>query len=235
MSSPQSTVAIHSAGKSFHLEFSSETDHIAATIRHTGGFYEAEMLEDARSRLFFPQRAVDVGAHVGNHTLYFAAVLGMETCAFEPNAASFALLESNVRQNGIDQNCLLRNAAVGACPGRARSIAESVSNSGMAKVEPDPNGEVPIVTLDDEMADLQRVDLIKIDVEGGEFDVLKGASALLQRTRPLLYVEIMEPAFEGVHAYLQSSGYVCWKRFNATPTFLFLPSERLGKGARVEA
>jgi FkbM family methyltransferase len=225
-----SVVSIHWAGKSFPMEFSSETDHIAGTIRHTGGFYEAEMLEDARSRLFFPQRAVDVGAHVGNHTLYFASVLGMETHAFEPNAGNFALLQSNVAKNGIVQKCHLRNAAVGARQGRARSIEDSASNSGMAKVELDPDGEVPMVTLDDEMAGLTRVDVVKIDVEGGEFDVLKGATGLLQRTRPLLYVEIMEPALQGVQAYLQSSGYVCWKRFNATPTFLFLPRERLSNG-----
>lgn len=235
MNSAQSTVTIHSGGKSYLMEFGNETDHIAGTIRHTGAFYEAEMLDDARSRLFFPQQAIDVGAHVGNHTLYFAAVLGIETHAFEPNPDNFALLESNVAKNGIAQKCHLQNAAVGAHPGWARSIADSASNSGMAKVEPDPQGQIPIVTLDEEMANVTRVDVIKIDVEGGEFDVLKGASGLLQRTRPLLYVEIMEPAFQAVHAYLESSGYVCWKRFNATPTFLFLPRERLGRGDGAEA
>jgi hypothetical protein len=50
----------------------------------------------------------------------------------------------------------------------------------------------------------------------------------LARHRPLLYVEIMQPSFEAVRAHLAHSGYICWKRFNATPTFLFLPSERLG-------
>jgi hypothetical protein len=86
---------------------------------------------------------------------------------------------------------------------------------------------VEIVTLDEVLGE-PRIDVIKIDVEGWELDVLRGATVTLERHRPLLYIEAMQNQFDAVRAHLSAAGYVCWKRFNATPTFLFMPRERLG-------
>ncbi len=222
------SVGFEAAGKHLTLDFSSEQDHIARTVRLTGTFYEAELLADVRSRLFFAECAIDVGAHVGNHVLYFAHVLGLRTVAFEPNPASYAHLVDNVRNNGLEAACSIRNAAVGAAPGQVRTVAASDSNSGMARVEADPGGSVAMVTLDDEVLAEPRIDLIKIDVEGWELDVLRGAEQVLAERRPVIYVEIMQSKFAPVEHHLRQRGYVCWKRFNHTPTFLFLPRERFG-------
>lgn len=227
MSAP-ATVSFAASGKTLTLEFSSAEDHIARAIQNSGTFYEAELLADIRARLFFPRCAVDVGAHVGNHTLYFAHVLGMKTISFEPNPATYAHLEANIRNNGLDGLCRPRHAAVGSASGHVRPAQPSEANSGMATVESDPAGAVPLVRLDDAIHGEARIDLIKIDVEGWELDVLKGAEAVLGRHRPLLYIEVMEPQFEAVEAHLRARQYQCWKRFNFTPTFLFLPRERLG-------
>ncbi len=222
------TVGFEAGGKHLTLDFDSEEDHIARTIRHTGTFYEAELLADARSRLFFAERAVDVGAHVGNHALYFAHVLGLRTIAFEPNPQSYEHLVANVRNNGLAAACQTRNAAVGAFAGHVRAVAPSGTNSGMATVETDPAGAVTMVTLDDEVLSEPRIDVVKIDVEGWELDVLRGAGQVLTRHRPLLYIEVMQARFREVEGHLGERGYLCWKRFNHTPTFLFLPRERLG-------
>jgi FkbM family methyltransferase len=221
-------VSFTAAGKHVTLHFASEQDHIARTIEATGGFYEAELLADVRSRLFFPHCAVDVGAHVGNHTLYFSMVLGLKTIAFEPNAATFELLQANVRENGVADKCRLRHAAVGAAPGRVHTIASAETNSGMARVEADTSGDTPLLSLDDELKNDVRIDVIKIDVEGWELDVLRGAARVIEQHRPLLYVEASDATFAQIRAYLVTCRYVCWKRFNATPTFLFMPNERLG-------
>lgn len=222
------TVSFEAGGKQLTLAFGSADDHIARTIQQTGTFYEAELLADVRSRLFFAECAVDVGAHVGNHTLYFANVLGLRTIAFEPNPASYRLLEDNVRNNGLAEICRTRPAAVGATGGHVRTVAPSDHNTGMATVEPDPSGAVTMVTLDDELLAEPRVDVIKIDVEGWELDVLRGGERVLREHRPILYVEIMQPKFDAVERHLRDRGYLCWRRFNYTPTFLFLPRERLG-------
>jgi FkbM family methyltransferase len=224
------TVSFHAAGKHLSMGFANEEDHIADVIRKTGTFYEAEMLSDVRSRLFYPECAVDVGAHVGNHSIYFSHVLGLQTLAFEPNPVTFEHLEKNILANGLAARCAARNVAVGAASGRARATPPSEHNSGMATVESDPSGAVEVVTLDAAVHDRSRIDVIKIDVEGWELDVLRGSAETLARHQPLLYVEIMKPAFHEVRDHLQRAGYVCWKRFNATPTFLFLPKTRLGAG-----
>lgn len=220
-------VAFRVSGKPLSLKFASGEDHIAQVIRQTGTFYEAEMLADARSRLFYPVCAVDVGAHVGNHTVYFAHVLGVRTLSFEPNPVTFRQLEANVSGNGLAQRCTLRNAAVGAATSKARAEPASAENSGMATVELDPEGAVDVVALDDVLENEARIDLIKIDVEGWELDVLRGGARILERHQPLLYVEIMEDKFDAVRSHLGAAGYECWKRFNVTPTFLFLPRARL--------
>ena len=221
-------VAFTTQGKRVTLHFASAEDHIARTIEATGGFYEAELLADVRSRLFFPYCAVDVGAHVGNHTLYFSKILGLKTIAFEPNAATFKLLAANVRENGVELQCRLRHAAVGAAAGRVHTIASTEANSGMSRVEIDADGDTPLLNLDDELKNDGPIDVIKIDVEGWELDVLRGAARVIQQHRPLLYVEASDATFAQVRAYLVTRRYVCWKRFNATPTFLFMPNERLG-------
>jgi FkbM family methyltransferase len=221
-------VSFDSHGRHITLCFPSTSDHIARTIQQTGSFYEAELLADVRARLFFPACAVDVGAHVGNHTVYFAGVLGMRTISFEPNPESFALLETNTDKNGVSSKCELYHAAVGAAAGLVRVVQAPDSNSGMANVAAHPGGEIPAVRLDDVVLDEPAIDIIKIDVEGWELDVLRGAVAVLDRHRPLLYVEIMKPRFAEVQDLLSRHDYVAWKRFNATPTFLFLPMERLG-------
>jgi FkbM family methyltransferase len=221
-------VSFTAAGKRVTLHFASAEDHIARTIEATGGFYEAELLADMRSRLFFPQCAVDVGAHVGNHTLYFALVLGIKTIAFEPNAATFALLEANVQENGVGDRVRLRHAAAGASAGRVHAVAAPGDNSGMSRVEADATGDVPLLRLDDELKNDVRIDVIKIDVEGWELEVLRGATRVIETHRPLIYVEASDATFAQIRAYLVTCRYVCWKRFNATPTFLFMPNERLG-------
>jgi FkbM family methyltransferase len=224
------TVSFEARGKELTLAFASADDHIARAITQAGTFYEAELLADVRSRLFFPVCAVDVGAHVGNHTLYLAHVLGLRTISFEPNPQNFALLVANVRVNGLEGICTAHNLAVGAAPGRVRTIDAGDRNTGMATVEADPAGDVVMATLDDMVLTEPRIDVIKIDVEGGEFDVLQGADEVLKKRRPLLYIEILEPRFGLIEAHLQERGYQCWKRFNHTPTFLFLPHERLAGG-----
>jgi FkbM family methyltransferase len=224
-----STVDFKWEGHGISLRFPSADDHVAKIVRHTKAFYEMEMLLDVRSRLFFAKCAVDVGAHVGNHSVFFALALGMRTLAFEPNPDSFALLEANIAANGLGDTCVLRKAGVGRHGGKARLVLDGTGkNSSAVKLEDDDDGDVEIVTLDESLRSEPQVDVIKIDVEGWESRVLQGASETIGRHRPILYVETLESNFAPVRLFLGAMRYVCWKRFNYTPTFLFLPEERLG-------
>jgi spore maturation protein CgeB/glycosyltransferase involved in cell wall biosynthesis len=79
------------------------------------------------------------------------------------------------------------------------------------------------------------VKVMKIDVEGMELDVLEGASALIGRDRPLLYVECAtEKHYRTLSRWLERRDYVHWESFNATPTHLFMPMERVTPEQRLQ-
>ena len=150
----------------------------------------------------------------------------MRTVAFEPHSAHFPLLQANVAANALGELCSLQNVAVGARPGRARLVDSKTANSGMARIEDAADGSVPVVTLDSALADVAVLDVIKIDVEGSELAVLEGSQTILRRLRPIAYVEISPANFPAAREFFGRQHYICWKQFNATPTFLFLPAER---------
>jgi FkbM family methyltransferase len=165
---------------------------------------------------------------VGNHAVFFAAELGLETTAIEPNPDNFRCLTQNVEANGVAGRCRLVHAAIGASPGRGRSIPAQPDNSGMARMLADEGGEIEVTTLDRLIPEGAPVDLLKIDVEGWELQVLEGAGRILRTGRPLLYIEVSEGAYPAVSRFLTALSYVGWRRFNSTPTILFLPRERFG-------
>jgi len=223
-------------------------DHIQRGVAATGRFYEAEMLEDLRGRLAPGAVFVDVGANVGNHALFAAAVCGARVIAFEPSPALADHCAANLALNGVAGRATLERKGVGARRGRARVVPGPAGNSGMTRLalsRPEDSADatssavmaghddaeaesVEIVSLDDALDALGYLPTaIKVDVEGMELDVLRGAERTLRLCRPALYVEAAEAAsFEAVRAVLRPFGYEPAARFNATPTYLFLARVR---------
>lgn len=202
-----------------------KTDYIQGRIIGEGRPYELSMLEDMASRVQPGQLVLDVGANIGNHALYMAMVSGSEVIAFEPNAELCDALRRSIDENGAGDRVTVRQCAVGAANGKGRFAEIHLDNIGAQSVKVG-EGDIDIVTLDSLAFDAP-VKLIKIDVEGMELDVLRGASKLLEKHRPLIYVECLdENQFFDVAAHLAGLGYGYWETFNATPTHLFVPNEQ---------
>jgi FkbM family methyltransferase len=130
---------------------------------------------------------VDVGANIGMHVLAAARAMqgrGKIIC-FEPYAASAALLKESVMINGYAGMLELHQAAVSAAPGRCNLYLGKTS--GHHSLFPLPaalnsgamQAETELLRLDDVIGPQARVDLLKIDAEGAELDVLKGAARLI--------------------------------------------------------
>ncbi len=169
---------------------------------------------------------LDVGANVGNHTMFLALAAKCNVIAFEPDEhLATAILQSANLNRASDRITVLRKA-VGAHPGRGRLILPDSSNLGSQRVVVDAiPGSVEVITLDS-LSFARPVRAIKIDVEGMELDVLKGATRLLHAQHPLLYVESMTEAdYDAVQDWLAPHGYCYWQTFNATPTNLFVHAE----------
>ena len=148
---------------------------------------------------------LDVGAHVGFITLPAASVLapGGRLYAFEPAKANLAMLRSHVKMNGLEDRVEIVDRLVGAIENDGVPFYESVG----------PHGQNSIIlksetTLQSEQGGYERTlhrqisldrfcaqnglepQLIKIDVEGAEIGVLKGAQKIIEQSKPLLILSV---------------------------------------------
>jgi FkbM family methyltransferase len=194
--------------------------HALSQCERSGTFYELEMLEDMRGRLAHGDLVLDVGAHIGTHSVYLAAVCACRVIAFEPHPKVFAALCENLRRNGVSTNVEARCCAIGADDGFA--MLEERTNLGETRlIRSRSASEVPLTRLDG-LSLSRRVAALKIDIEGGELDALRGARQLLRVSRPLIYCEVAEQVrYEHVSDLLEAEGYRLVASFNRTPTMLF--------------
>lgn len=122
---------------------------------------------------------IDVGANAGLYSL-FAGSLGARVIALEPSSDSFSALERNIALNDSDITGLRK--AVGETPGRfALTVGRDAMNSLAATAGADFE-MVDVVTLDDVIGD-QTVAGMKIDIEGFEYQALRGAERALRSHR----------------------------------------------------
>lgn len=135
---------------------------------------------------------VEIGANIGSHTVALArACAPGPLYAFEPQQRVFQALCANLALNGV-ANAVAYPEACGEAPGWAvvpRLDYGAVRNPGGVALQPDGSEglRTRIVRLDD--LELPACHLLKVDVEGFEPAVLRGAAGTIARCRPILYVE----------------------------------------------
>ncbi len=174
---------------------------------------------------------IDVGANIGLMALQFArAASSGKVIAFEPDPDNLTKLRKNISLNTL-VNLTVVPCGLGAFSETVKLYMVDSTNPGMNRVlknanEKFPFHEINIVKLDDEISErnIARVDLIKIDVEGYEMNVLKGALRTIQQFKPLLFIEVddqylkeqQSSALELVQ-YIKSFGYAIYKSGNNKP------------------
>lgn len=130
---------------------------------------------------------VDVGAHLGQFTLWVCNQGSRDVMAFEPDPAARTILLRSLSLNGCDAVRVIA-AACGASPGWAELAPGPV---GSVAVAHSPGAtSVPVLTLDEALGNERSVALIKVDVEGFEAAVFRGALRFLEIGRPALLLEV---------------------------------------------
>jgi FkbM family methyltransferase len=153
---------------------------VCSVIRDTGDFYEAGILDALRERRPHEGVILDVGAHIGNHSVYWTAFVPHDLLvAFEPAPESYALLRENVPA------ALTLPLALSDVSGIARMRQDEV-NRGRTRIDPD--GDLPVLTVRLDDLGLEP-SFVKLDVEGWQARVLRGGRQTLARWRPALLIE----------------------------------------------
>ena len=151
---------------------------------------------------------VDVGAHIGKYTCLVAKIAS-KVIALEPHPVNYHYLVKNIRANHLD-NVIALNVA--AWKENSELKLYSGSTSGRHSVKYARDGEhitVKARRIDDilEELNIDRVDWVKIDVEGAEYEVLQGMERTLRRCRCKLILECRRENLGKVISFLRNLGY----------------------------
>jgi FkbM family methyltransferase len=144
---------------------------------------------------------IDAGANVGYFSLLFAKWQRGHGVvhAFEPFPATAEKFERNLKLNSpLQRTVALHRSALSDFTGRTKMSVPDQKNQGCNHLGEEGENEVEVTTLDAfcEKERLTRVDLIKVDVEGSEVALLRGADETIRRFRPILMIEVNPGALQ---------------------------------------
>ena len=199
------------AGETLHFNLSGKTftvdsAHVCGRLEESD---ELKTLHEFREH--WPVM-VDIGGNVGNHSVAFLRGFRPEKLfVYEVNPRCLPILEDNLARNhmpGCEYE--IRPYAVGATRGKLFLPRHDDLNTWLQEQAEGEGESVDVVPLDDELAE---ADFLKIDVEGMELDVLKGAKRLVAQSRPWIYIEVQHYNRAAFDAWMQAHGYRAEKTF----------------------
>ena len=164
------------------FQFPEQENEIVDYLRRSGGVYQPVHRRRSLEYVTDYSRAVDVGAHVGLWSRDLAGRF-QHVLAFEPLAINRECLEQNVPRDVVD----IMAMALGNHHGAVSMEVPEELTTGPTRIAVERKGWIPIGRLDD--FELDSLGYIKIDVEGFELQVLKGAEQTLRRHQPIVIVE----------------------------------------------
>ena len=177
------------------------------------GYYELKELQVLfgwlKNKIKF-NNVVDVGAYLGNHSVYFSNYF-KGVISFEPNPYSYDLLKINTKQK---KNIKIYNFGLSNKNSTEDFYNYEFNHGGSSVIK---NKKIPHTKHRakfysfDKLNLKKKIDLIKIDVEGNELNVLKGMKETIQKSSPIILFETQKKEiFNGTSAvinYLKSIEY----------------------------
>lgn len=183
------------------------------------GMFEEKLSALASKQLNSGDVCFDVGGNVGAISIALADAVGPngKVHTFEPNPNNFSRLSANLALNPeLNERVVLNNLGISDEPGTL-FWTEDPGNPGNGMLSDTGDIKTEVITLDSycETAGIEKLDLLKVDVEGMELKVFQGAEKTLSRFKPVIYFETLSrfssgeerENFEKIEAYLVSLGF----------------------------
>ncbi|MDW4549324.1 FkbM family methyltransferase [Defluviimonas sp. D31] len=185
-------------------------DIIGDSLREYGEWAQAE-LDILFHFMAYGETVIDGGACFGTHARAFSEKVGSRgrVICFEPSAENRTVLARNIAMAPL-QNIEVRACGLADVGGRGRLLETQDGNVGGTRLAADAgDGPVELIRLEDEIDEV--VHFIKLDLEGGELQALKGATRILADHRPVVFSEVLNVG-SGVDLlrHMQGCGYFCY-------------------------
>ena len=215
-------------GKQIHFFVANRRDHIQAH-HYRGRFYEMDELGIISE--FFCRGGVfaDIGANVGNHTIYVGKYLDpAQVIVIEPNPQAIPILQINVALNGLGSVADLSHLGIGLSDG-AKSAAPIVldGNLGGTTMKIVESGDGVSLIRGDDILMNRRIDFIKLDVEGMEMDVLAGLSKTIAQWRPRMFIELENAHVDAFQEWITTNRYNTarkYRRYKGNENYMVIPA-----------
>ncbi|MGN6655134.1 MAG: FkbM family methyltransferase, partial [Rhodanobacter sp.] len=197
------------------------------------GYYNLQIIPYIKSTLLPGMTFIDIGANIGEVSMAAAKCVGRDgkVIAFEPIDAIANELQSNAKRNHLNQITVVRAGVSDSIDDNVPIYASCAQghpgdeNKGLGSIFGDATGQASVqrittTTLDAwlETHPLDRLDMIKIDIEGAELPCLRGSERTLRRFKPTLIVEVQDITAnaagyraQDILDYLSKLGYTFWR------------------------
>lgn len=158
--------------------------------------YEPLVASEIKQRLSPGDTFIDIGANVGYHAMLAASIVGKNgrVLAFEPLPNNCELLDLSIAENGFDHVTLYPHAVGEKDDTLTLMVVGMYSNAHLqtsieGSIHHTDELSVRVVALDNFLADIDRIDMVKMDIEGVEPLAWRGMENLIRKFRPLVLTE----------------------------------------------
>lgn len=201
-------------GIKYKLDISNVVDHL------TYFGFQDNCYDSVIKNIKSSEIILDIGANIGTTALFFAKKNpNAEIIAFEPHPDTFLRLQGNINNNKPNK-IKIQEIGIGKKKNTLKLYEVNQTNPGMNRIICDnkdfPFKWIKITSIDNFVSEnnIKNIDFIKIDVEGHEYDALIGGNKIIQRTKPIIFLELDDnnlkennSCAKDVITFLYSMGY----------------------------
>ena len=201
-------------------------DYIQQKLVEGGNFYEWEELEQIKKYLPPPEEGAvicDIGANIGNHSIYWAQYCNARKIySFEAVDTTYEILRKNIELNNLTDIIVPFNIGLSdkSCTGTICYYNDE--NIGGTQIKQTNNIQgIKLEKLDNINIQEDKIDFIKIDIEGHESLALRGMENTLKKYKPTIFIEIFPDNYEKVKAILEEYNYEQKENLNGGFDYIF--------------